>query len=110
MIDHKLRETTREIKSHICDEEGCEYRGETSVQGHCYSSDGDLIRFDALDKHEAETMADLKAMREREGDGYLECLEAHYISAMLNWTGTLDECVRLRRDNARLRKQIESGK
>jgi hypothetical protein len=58
-----------------------------------------------LDKLDAEIAASLRTMRKTEGRQYIAALEAHYSSAMMNWTMLLDECVRLRRDLALAKRQ-----
>lgn len=107
---HKIDEQTetREIVKRVCAQQGCEFFGRDAQQGVCHDTDGDLIEWAKLDAHEKELSDSLKEMREREGDDYVVALESYYVSAMMNWQCTLDECIRLRRDNALLKVRSRS--
>jgi len=102
MSDHKITKTTeqRDITKHICAQDNCIFFGRDAQQGVCYTSDGEVAMFAALDKHERELEKELREMRQREGDDYVRALEVHYVTAMMNWRITTDDCVRLRRDLA----------
>lgn len=97
---HKtLRQThQRPITKTICAEKGCKFRGKEARQGVCYSNEGELADWAKLDAHEKQLVTELKAMKKREGKDYVRALEAYYVTAMMNWQITLDECIRLRRD------------
>ena len=99
----KAAENTRAIT--ICDQPGCEFRGKEAQQGICHTTDGDLISWDKLEAHEKEITVDLADMKRREGKDYVRALEAHYICAMMNWQGALDETIKLRRDLAVLKNR-----
>lgn len=103
--EHRTKPAERSYSIKICDQPGCEFRGKEAQQGVCHTTDGDLISWAKLDEHEKEITADLADMKKREGKSYVRALEAHYISAMLNWQGALDETVKLRRDLAVLKSQ-----
>lgn len=99
---HKtLRQTHQQpVTRTICVEKGCEFRGKDARQGVCYSNEGELADWVKLDSHEKQLVAELTAMKKREGKDYVRALEAYYVTAMMNWQITLDECIRLRRDSA----------
>lgn len=84
----------------LCNEEGCAFLGKEAQQGVCHSSEGEVIDWDKAERYEKLLLEDLKFMKETEGEGYVACLEANYVCAMMNWETILDECVRLRRDAA----------
>jgi hypothetical protein len=98
-----LNENRRYTKR-ICAQKGCKFRGKEAQQGVCYSGQGELIDWDRLAEQEAREQAELDRVKKKyKGKTYVEWLEAMYLCAQLNWQGTLDECIRLRRDNALLR-------
>ncbi len=98
--DHKTRPGAQSIPKSICDQKGCKFFGDYAQQGVCYTSNGDLIDWAKLDENDKRVVAELKAMKKREGKAYVASLEANYMCAILNWQLTLDECIRLRRDLA----------
>jgi len=102
---HKTIEQTYQqpvIKT-ICAQRGCKFCGGVAQQGVCYSSKGEVADWDKLDAHERQLAAELRQLKKREGADYVRALEANWMTAMMNWQITLDECIRLRRDAA-LRK------
>ncbi len=103
MREHKKAVRQRTVDETICANRRCEFYGQPVVQGVCHTSDGEIADLAKMDKYEAELTAELKQMKRREGKDYIRALEAHYLCARMNWTGTLDECIRLRRDNAILK-------
>lgn len=106
---HRTKAAEKSYQIKICDQPGCKFRGKEAQQGICHTTDGDLISWDKLDEHEKALEAELAAMKKREGKHYVRALEAYYISAMLNWEGTLDEVVKLRRDLAVLKHRGHRG-
>lgn len=107
--EHRQELRTCEVQESYCVEPGCEFNGERAVQGVCHSSKPDLADWDRL--HDAgERFADeLRKIRTEhytDKDEYIEWLEAMYECAMLNWTFTLDECIRLRREVALLKRRL----
>lgn len=105
---HATTERTREVREKLCDEPTCEFRGEPAVQGVCHSTEGEIADWEKLEKAEREIEAQLVDMR-REAtdlDDYVRSLEAYYTSVAINWDMTLDECIRLRRENALLRRSV----
>lgn len=96
MKDHRRETRSREIVDQYCAEPRCKFKGKPAVHGVCYHADGDLVPFAKLDKYESELRGEMAKMTKLS-------LQEHYIAAMLNWEMTLDECIRLRRDNAMLR-------
>ena len=102
---HRTKPAEASYSIEICDQPGCKFRGKEAQQGVCHTTDGDLIGWDKLEAHEKEITAALVNMKRHEGKGYVRALEAHYICAMMNWQGALDETLRLRRDLAVLKNR-----
>jgi hypothetical protein len=97
LIQHR----EQRVEERYCAKKGCKLYGKIAQQGVCFRDNGELVDWDALDEAEREVVAELKAMKKREGKRYVEALEAHYICAMLNWEMSLDETIKLRRDLVR---------
>lgn len=106
MSDHKRQETTRQVVEYICKEPTCQFFDEPIQQGVCHSDNGDLVEFDRLADASLEFARELKEIRAHytDRDEYIGWLEAMYECVMMNLTFTLDECIRLRRDIALLKK------
>jgi hypothetical protein len=102
---HRTKTAEKSYSIKICDQPGCKFRGKEAQQGVCHTAEGKLIDWARLEAHEKEILAELTDMKRREGRDYVRALEAHYISAMLNWQLSLDETLRLRRDLAVLRNR-----
>lgn len=102
---HRTKPAERAYSVQICDQPGCKFRGKAAQQGVCHTTEGELISWNKLEAHEKKLFAELKDMKRREGKNYVRALEAHYICAMMNWEGSLDETIRLRRDLAVLRNR-----
>ena len=105
MSEHRTEMRMREIGESFCLEPGCEYEGKPSIQGHCHSRlDEDTDRIIARMETSAESS--LAFYREQHPDDaeYLKTLESMYVCAMMNWEGALDQLVRLRRENAELKR------
>lgn len=100
MANHEFENKTREIKEQYCTEPKCQFYGASRVQGVCYETEGEVADWAKMDKLEQELVTSLKDLRVNQGRGYVKALEAHYISAMMNWTLGLDDLVRLRRERA----------
>ena len=96
----------REQVSHVsyCVEPGCEYYGERSVQGRCFQALDDEIDRYITKLHERAEQG-LSEIKQIAGDKYLEHLEFYYIFNRVNNEFTLDELVKLRLENRRLRDQ-----
>jgi hypothetical protein len=47
-------------------------------------------------------------MREMYGDEYSKNLESIYVATTMNWQFTLDEIIRLRRENRELKDKLDS--
>jgi hypothetical protein len=109
-MDHKRETRPREILDSYCLEEGCEFKDEHAVQGHCYSREPELFDFGKLDKHERDAEEDLAQIRKEhypDPEEYILWLESHFLCVSMNWSSTLDECVYLRAENARLKKGLK---
>jgi len=102
---HRTKPAERSCSISLCDQPGCQFRGKEAQQGVCYTTEGALSDWDKLEAHEKELMTEIADMKKREGKDYVRTLEAHYISAMMNWQISLDETLRLRRDLAVLKNQ-----
>jgi len=107
--DHKRENRPREIDEWYCAEEGCEFNGKLAQQGVCYSADRQYQNWEKLYEASKEHADELLAIRQSEfadkPEEYIRWLEAMYEAAMVNWDGTLDECIRLRVENRRLRER-----
>ncbi len=102
--DHEYRE--RPIRERFCIEPTCQFYDKHAQQGICHTDKGDLVDWERVDEHEKRAEEDLVAIRAKyagDKDEYIRWLEAHFECAQLNWALIMDECVRLRRDNALLR-------
>ena len=112
MSEHRieLRAVVAEIRNQSwCVEPGCEYEGKRAVQGHCFHRlDDDTDRYIArMEKSAEDSLAFYRAQHPEDAD-YLKTLESMYVCAQMNWTSTLDECIRLRRENTALKGRLES--
>lgn len=105
--DHAIVERKEHHKTidRMCAQKGCKFFGKIAQQGVCYSDEGELVAWAKLEAREKELVAELKAMKKREGETYVRALEAYCITAMMNWDLTLDECIRLRRDLALMKRR-----
>lgn len=102
--EHATEFRRREISDSFCTAPGCEYEGKPAVQGHCFSRLDDATdRY--LREKEASALSILAHLREQNpaADEYVKALESYYVCSWMNGEFTLDELVRLRRDNAALR-------
>ncbi len=110
MSEHKRERRPREIDEYFCAEPGCEFEGRHAQQGVCHTNEPDFVVNERLEKYAEESAQELlRIRREHYPDDaeYIEWLEAHYECAQINWTFTLDECIRLRVENARLKLRLE---
>lgn len=108
---YETRVFAREIHEPFCTTKGCEFYGQHAVQGVCYSNKPDVIDWKRVERQEkqlAEEMVQIK--KKYKGKEYLRWLEAMYECAQMNWTFTLDELIRLRRDVALLKHQLKKRK
>lgn len=106
--NYETRVFAREIHEVFCTDKGCEFYGQHAQQGICYSNKPDVIdwkRIEQLEKRQAEELAYFK--KKYKGKSYVRWLESMYDCAQLNWTFTLDELIRLRRDNALLKLKVK---
>lgn len=107
--DHAYIEQHSKVSrtARICAKNGCTWQGLPQQQGACYSAEPEIVDLDKLDAQEAALRVDLRELKKRTGKRYVAALEAHYITAMLNWTVTLDEVIQLRVEQAlaKLKKQ-----
>ena len=102
---HAMERRTREVGDMFCIEPGCDYEGQPAVQGHCHTRlDDETDKY--LREKEQGAMSILAHAREHNPDPaeYVKTLESLYICAWTNSEFMLDELVRLRRDNAALRR------
>ena|SRR3990167_4607983 len=104
MSEHQTERRMREIGDSYCVEPGCEYKGKPAVQGHCFSRlDDETNRLiERMEKRAEDSLAVYRARYQ--GEEYVKVLESMYVCAMMNWDGALDQLVRLRRENAALKR------
>jgi hypothetical protein len=111
MTDHKKEQRTREILEYFCADEGCEFFGKHSQQGVCHTAEGEIVQLDRLYDIAKKFADDLRLFRTEhytDKDEYILWLESMYECTSLNWTFTLDECVRLRRELALLMVKLDA--
>ena len=111
MSDHKRVNKPREIDEWFCDEPTCEFYGRNSQQGVCHTTESEFVDMDRLAEHAQQSAEETLKMRREHyptDAEYIPWLEAHYECAMINWTFSLDECIRLRVENARLKLKLEA--
>lgn len=107
MADHKRQESMRQVVEFICKEPDCEFYDEPAQQGVCHSADPDVADIDKLHSAGEQFAKELREIRTehyKTPEEYIPWLEAMYECVMLNWTFCLDECIRLRRELALLKK------
>lgn len=103
----EYRVFAREIHEHFCMQPKCKFKGRYAQQGVCYSTKGEIVDFDRLDEHAASTKKELDSVKKRyKGKEYVRWLEAMYDCASVNWMMTLDDLIRLRRDNSLLQEEL----
>lgn len=107
---HKTEQRKAEYIETYCAHAGCNFEGQRAVQGTCYSNKGEVLDWDLVDKAERDVAEELNKVKKEYGatsKKYIRWLEAMYECSMANWTITLDECVRLRRNVAHLKAGLE---
>ncbi len=104
MKKHKTlqQQHQRSITTTYCAQKGCKFIGKEAQQGVCFHAKGELIDWQRVAQQETQILAELQGLRKAGPKAYVQGLEAHYVSAMINWQFTLDEVIRLRRDIALL--------
>jgi hypothetical protein len=108
--DGHRRETrvfARNIHETFCDYKRCKFYGQHAQQGICFSDKPDAIDWDRIAKIEKQEEEELAYFRKKyKGKEYVKWLEAMYSCATVNWRFTLDDLIRLRRDNALLKLKL----
>lgn len=107
---HKLetRVFARQIHETYCAQERCEFYGRHAAQGICWGSP-DAAEVKYLERREKESddmLAEMREIRDQQkmdNKAYIDYLESHLYCDWMNQQFTLDECVRLRAENAKLR-------
>jgi len=107
----ETRVFARNIHENYCVQPDCKFFGSHAQQGECFSTkdEAELLDWDRMDKQTKQVQQELLDAMKRYGKGkkYLEYLEAMYECIWLNWTFTIDECIKLRRDNRLLQWELE---
>lgn len=108
--EHRQEQRERPITENFCMDKKCAFFGKHAQQGVCFSGEANLIDLAKLEREEKQLGDELKSMwKQAKGDKdvYIKTLEAYYLCAMLNWSGTLDEVIQLRKREAlsKLRKK-----
>ena len=101
----------RKILETFCVQPRCEFRGKRAAQGVCYdrkSLSGQKFKYlDATEKYAVENLQEArKAHRGQSDRKWVTNLESHFITHEMNQIFSLDELVRLRAENARLRSKL----
>lgn len=109
MSEHKTELRDAQFKRSYCVEPGCDYFDQEAVQGHCHTVlDAETDRYIArLEKNAEESLEWVRTNTTPED--YQSRLEAEYICMLCNWTSALDELVRLRAENAKLKQPKPTG-
>lgn len=109
MADHKATKIEMKSTLYQCADPTCIFFEQPTQQGVCHDAEGDLIKWIDLDRieKEAREMLDFYLQQSKNAEDYLNMVESMFITAWMNQTGTLDECVRLRAANALLKKKLE---
>ena len=100
-VEYRLNES-------YCIEPGCEYNGKPAVQGHCHTRlDTETDRY--IDRIEKDAESILQHTREHNPGTaeYVEALESQFMCAWINVEFGIDNLVRLRRENAALKAELE---
>lgn len=107
----ETRVFAREIHETFCTDKKCEFFGQHAQQGVCYSNKPDVIDWKRVEKQEKQLQDELAYIKKKyKGKAYVSWLESMYHCAQMNWTFTLDELIRLRRDCALLKLQLKRKK
>ena len=102
-MSHRTEQRPQGITQTFCVEPGCPYEGKTAVQGKCFSSESEIVDLEKFERSEIQLESELADLRDGKSDEeYIRLLEAYYMTAALNLTLTLDECVQLRLKNREL--------
>lgn len=99
----------REINESYCDEPACEFYNKRTSQGNCWdATDPEEKKFHHyIDYSEDSAESYLKELKEiTKPEEYVEHLESSLVCNWMNYTFTLDECIRLRAENARLKLRL----
>lgn len=109
----ETRVFVREIHEHYCTEPKCKFFGRPAAQGVCHTRLGRRVLHDLerRDKRASEGVSEMREIAKAQKfskDQYINYLERlHHCDSMNEWF-TLDELIRLRGENARLR--LAAGK
>lgn len=107
---HKTEMRERSIAEQFCVQSGCRFKGKRAQQGVCHSSEPEIIDIKKFLAQEADIIKELRdTKRTHYKDnprGWIRWLEAMNISAMLNWSSSMDELIRLRAENSILHDKL----
>jgi hypothetical protein len=113
IIKHKGKHRTetrvfaRNIHETFCTQPKCKFSGQHAQQGICHTTEPELVDWDRIDKQDKQVEEELEwAKKRHKGSEYVKYLEAMYSCVWLNWQATIDECIKLRRDNALLKLEV----
>lgn len=97
----------REIHESYCVQKGCKFYGKRSAQGICDTRDtfygGSFAYIDKMEKRIVEELKEAKKHFGKEPKKWVRYLESQHICDSMNTAFTLDELIRLRAENARLK-------
>lgn len=105
----------RDIHESYCAQPDCEFFGKHTSQGNCYSStddDGSEAWFNRYERRTEALEKELVEMRNecKTPEEYLDYLEGSWVYDKMCWDNTLDECIQLRAENARLKNKLGEWK
>ena len=102
--DHRHETRQHPLPQRYCIEPGCKFFNQPAQQGICHTSEPEIIDWQRVADAGEQLAKSLKPARDSMPvEEYATYLEANYECAMVNWTMTLDECIRLRREVALLK-------
>ena len=100
----------RQIHEHFCDQPDCQFYGKHASQGNCWDATDPEEKqhphyLDYVEHVANEWIEHYRKDRRSDAD-YIGDLEGALFCNVMNYHLTLDECVRLRAENARLKIRL----
>jgi len=113
MKRHKTEivKTTKPFTETICRQPGCKFRNKRAAQGICYGALPDEVdrHIRRISRAAQQHLAEIKdiSRRLKEGkDAYIKTLESAFTCAEMNADFSMDSCIRLRSENAKLKATL----
>lgn len=107
----------RETHEDFCTQPGCRFQGKHAAQGVCFNTDSligvvDWSYIERLEKYAAQSLKEVQRTFRgpSKHKAYVRYLESTHVCETLNATFNLDECIRLRAENAILKRKLGKWK